>query len=224
PSATSFAAPSASPASVSQPVDPAPAASMPAPSPDAAATIETTGGSGNAGAGPSSTIGSAPAAGTPGSGGGSGPGAVDANTATPNGSAQNVEAGASAQQRPSASAGTAVGAEARPVEDGILSGQGPVVYILGAIAAITAFGAFVLLLWRRGDDDDDMRAPLPAAGPAARRTLTPRSLRRGRQEQANDPILESMGLNEGTDSSKLAVSASQVHRGPGVRDPQPRRR
>jgi hypothetical protein len=119
------------------------------------------------------------------------------------------------------------GRDARPLGSGPTPIDNGLAYILGAIAAATAFGAFVLLLWRRRDDEEDVPAvatPLAAPSAVAPSKLGPRAMRRGRSEQANDPILESMGLNEGTDASKITVNASQVHRGPGVREPRRRRR
>ncbi len=102
-------------------------------------------------------------------------------------------------------------------------------YLLAAIAATTAGGAIVLLLWRQRSDSEE---PLPAAasgavsmGPGSD-TPVMRTLRGSHLEQADDPILEAMGLNHSPNRPPAASRApgSQVHRGPGVRDPQKRGR
>lgn len=158
--------------------------------------------------------------------GGSGSRAGTPKTApkvAPKESAADGGAGPSSSDvQPTATAG--LDGQERPLEDGLPASSGMLAYILGGIAAITAFTAFVLLLWRRRDDEDEPAAATatPATTPWSK-PVSRRSLRRGRMEQANDPILESMGLNEGTDASKIAVKASQVHRGPGVREPVSRR-
>jgi hypothetical protein len=99
-------------------------------------------------------------------------------------------------------------------------------YVLAATAATTAGGAVILLLWRRrGDAPDAAPVSTPALGTA---TLPTRSIHGRHLEQADDPILESMGLNHPRERSRgrptIRASASQVHRGPGVREPQPRGR
>jgi hypothetical protein len=99
-------------------------------------------------------------------------------------------------------------------------------YLLVAMAATTAGGALILLLWRRRDEAPEA-APVPIA-PAPSAALPTRSIRGRHLEQADDPILESMGLNRPAERSgrraTMRASASQVHRGPGVREPQPRGR
>jgi hypothetical protein len=99
-------------------------------------------------------------------------------------------------------------------------------YLLVAMAATTGGGALVLLLWRRRDEAPEA-APVPIA-PAPSATPPTRSVRGRHLEQADDPILESMGLNRPAERSggraTTRASASQVHRGPGVREPQPRGR
>jgi hypothetical protein len=99
-------------------------------------------------------------------------------------------------------------------------------YVLAGVAATTAGGAVILLLWRRRSEATEA-APVSIAAPSGASLPTRRI--HGRQlEQADDPILESMGLNRPRERSRgrptMRASASQVHRGPGVREPQPRGR
>jgi hypothetical protein len=234
PTSTTVSAPSDPPpssTSVAIPVETAPTSTMAAAPTVAVSPSSAVGSGGDIGA---ATPGPASPDTTPGGserGAGSNTGGGTRSTA---GAGQPAPKASAATDAPDASASGvnpsangSAGAEAGPRDAGPLKDNAQLAYILAAIAAVTAFGAFVMLLWRRRDDDDDSPAlatPLPAPAAATPGKLGPRAMRRGRSEQANDPILESMGLNEGTDDSRIAVNASQVHRGPGVREPQVRRR
>ncbi|HEU5057102.1 MAG TPA: hypothetical protein VFU21_11280, partial [Kofleriaceae bacterium] len=101
-------------------------------------------------------------------------------------------------------------------------------YALGGLtAAIAVLGFLFLIPWRRRREPEPAAEGVRAGGVNAAPladTVTARSVRRARLEQANDPILESMGLNPEVRNGQgrpSAAAASQVHRGPGVREPQP---
>jgi hypothetical protein len=117
-------------------------------------------------------------------------------------------------------------AAAAPIDGSGTVNDGMVVYLIGAMAAVAAFGFFLVLARRRRDEEEPLAAaaaPTPSRAPAP---LATRTIRRGRLEQANDPILESMGLNKPSDppAVRRPTAAGEVQRGPGVREPQPRRR
>jgi hypothetical protein len=115
---------------------------------------------------------------------------------------------------------------AAPIDGSGTVKDGMVVYLIGAMAAVVAFGFFLVLARRRTGEEESLAAATPSTPSRAPAPLAARTIRRGRLEQANDPILESMGLNKPSEptAARRPTAAGEVQRGPGVREPQPRRR
>jgi hypothetical protein len=219
-SAISGSGSSPTPSSVAMPA----ATPIPTSSSAPIATAAPAAGGGSTGGGGGTGPAPAPASGGNENTSGSTGGGKGTTAATPGAAASGKERAASASGSPMD--GAPAGTEIDP-----RSGTATLLlYALGGLtAAIAVIGFLFLIPWRRRRDAEPAAESALAgagAGPttAIADSVTARSVRRARLEQANDPILESMGLNPDARNGQgrpSAAAASQVHRGPGVREPQP---